>query len=102
MRRPAVRSKPRSLSAGTADWRQENCPSPTSRKGSVKYSSGTFSADMARSNSSAETRRSPFSMAETVCLSLKPNTEASSSCDSLRSSRRAFTRIPMRSLMASM
>src|SRR5450759_2899081 len=47
-------------------------------------------------SSSAETRRSPVSIAETVWRSLKPNRRARSSCESFRSSRNALIRVPIK------
>ena len=87
-----------SRSGGTPICRHENRASPSSRKGSVKYSSGAPSVSAASSSSCAVTRRVPVSMVETVCLSLNPSSRATSSCDRPRACRSALIRLPMRSL----
>jgi hypothetical protein len=65
-----------------------------SRKGSVKVSSGSPSSSEARTSSSAVTRRSPFSIAESVCRSLKPKCLASTSWLKPSCSRSALMRAP--------
>ena len=93
--RPELCSQAASRCASTPVWRQEKRPSPASRNGSVKYSSDAPSFSTASSSSSAVTPRSPVSIAETVCRSLKPNRRATLSWVSFRCSRSALIRAPM-------
>ena len=93
---PPLRSQALSCRTSTPDCRHEKRPSPTSRKGSVKYSNGAPSLSTASTSSSAVTLLEPVSMADTVRRSLNPNISARRSCESLRSSRSALIRRPIR------